>query len=161
MHAHKKAVTDLAVHPSGKLALTVGRDSCLAMLNLVRGRRSFYCRLSKEATGVRFDLGGDKFFMVMEEKVSVHEAQDAKLIFDLEHQKRVLCIEPGMVSFFKLLPIQFLNWVTLITISFYLYNWVFLIVYNFISQLTLMCSVLNILEILWSIIVALLINLYM
>lgn len=96
VHAHKKAVTDLAVHPSGKLALTVGRDSCLAMLNLVRGRRSFYCRLSKEATGVKFGLGGDKFFMVMEEKVSVHEAEDAKLIFDLEQQKRVLCIEPGM-----------------------------------------------------------------
>ncbi|KAF5944817.1 hypothetical protein HYC85_018894 [Camellia sinensis] len=95
VHAHKKGVNDLSVHPSGKLALTVGRDSCLAMLNLVRGRRSFFCRLGKEASIVKFDLAGDKFFMVMDEKVSVHESEDAKLVFEMDNQKRVLCAAPG------------------------------------------------------------------
>ncbi|THF95998.1 p21-activated protein kinase-interacting protein 1-like [Camellia sinensis] len=99
VHAHKKGVNDLSVHPSGKLALTVGRDSCLAMLNLVRGRRSFFCRLGKEASIVKFDLAGDKFFMVMDEKVSVHESEDAKLVFEMDNQKRVLCAAPGTVSF--------------------------------------------------------------
>lgn len=93
--AHKKGVNDLSIHPSGKLALTVGRDSCLAMLNLVRGRRSFYCRLGKEASLAKFDLSGDKFYMVMEEKVCVHEAEDAKLVFEMENPKRVLCAAPG------------------------------------------------------------------
>lgn len=97
--AHRKAVNDLAVHASGKLALSVGRDSCLAMLNLVRGRRSFYCRLDKEATIVKFDCEGGKFFMVAEEKVSVHESEDARLVFELESQKRILCAAPGPVSF--------------------------------------------------------------
>ncbi|KAF9669916.1 hypothetical protein SADUNF_Sadunf13G0014400 [Salix dunnii] len=92
---HKKAVNDLSVHPSGKLALTVGRDECLAMLNLVRGRRSFYCRLGKEASLVKFDLGGERFFMVTEEKVGVHEAEDAKLVTEFECQKRVLSAAPG------------------------------------------------------------------
>ncbi|XP_057957939.1 uncharacterized protein LOC131150893 [Malania oleifera] len=93
--AHKKAVNDLSVHPSGKLALTVGRDSCLAIVNLVRGRRSFYCRLGKEATHVNFNSEGDKFFMVAEDKLSVHESEDARLVFELECQKRVLCATPG------------------------------------------------------------------
>ncbi|KAG5515863.1 hypothetical protein RHGRI_036791 [Rhododendron griersonianum] len=93
--AHKKGVNDLSIHPSGKLALTVGRDSCLAMLNLVRGRRSFYCRLDKEASIVEFGLGGDKFFMVMDEKVSVHEAEDARLVLEMGCGKRVLCAAPG------------------------------------------------------------------
>ncbi|XP_057494993.1 uncharacterized protein LOC130780057 [Actinidia eriantha] len=92
---HKKGINDLSVHPSGKLALTVGRDSCLAMVNLVRGRRSFYCRLRKEASIVKFDLGGDKFFMVMDEKVSLHESEDARLVFELDNQRRVLCAAPG------------------------------------------------------------------
>ncbi|KAB1207480.1 p21-activated protein kinase-interacting protein 1-like [Morella rubra] len=94
---HKKAVNDLAVHPSGKLALTVGRDECLAMLNLVRGRRSFYCRQGREASLVKFDLSGERFFMVTEDKVGVHEAEDARLLFELENpkQKRVLCAAPG------------------------------------------------------------------
>ncbi|XP_061358161.1 uncharacterized protein LOC133302409 isoform X2 [Gastrolobium bilobum] len=93
---HRKAVNDLALHPSGKLALTVGRDECLAMVNLVRGRRSFCCRLDKEASLVRFDAGGgDNFFMATEEKVSVHNAEDARLLFELECPNRVLCAAPA------------------------------------------------------------------
>ncbi|KGN49418.1 p21-activated protein kinase-interacting protein 1-like [Cucumis sativus] len=91
---HRKAVNDLSIHPSGKLALTVGHDECLAIINLVRGRRSFYCRLGNEASLVDFDVGGDKFFMVMKEKVSVHEAEDARLLCEFENKKRVSCITP-------------------------------------------------------------------
>ncbi|KAJ0017930.1 hypothetical protein Pint_12273 [Pistacia integerrima] len=58
--AHKKGVNDLAVHPSGKLALSVERDECLAM-----------------------------------EKIGVHQAEDAKLLCELEGNKRVLCAAPG------------------------------------------------------------------
>ncbi|GAB4829379.1 hypothetical protein Ancab_019050 [Ancistrocladus abbreviatus] len=93
---HKKGVNDLAVHPSGRLALTVGRDSCLGMVNLVRGRRSFCCRLGKEATIVKFSLEGESFFMGMEEKVTVHEAEDAKLVSEFECKKRVLCAAAGV-----------------------------------------------------------------
>ncbi|KAK4440191.1 p21-activated protein kinase-interacting protein 1-like [Sesamum alatum] len=95
LKVHKKAVNSLTVHPSGKLALTVGHDDCLAMVNLVRGRRSFYCKLSKEASIVQFDETGEKFFMVVDEKVSVHESEDAKLIVELDNRKRVLCAAPG------------------------------------------------------------------
>ncbi|KAI3719690.1 hypothetical protein L6452_20592 [Arctium lappa] len=93
---HKKGVNDMSVHPSGKLALTVGRDSCLAVVNLVRGRRSFHHRMEKEASVVKFDCSGDKFFMGTDDKISVHEAEDAKLIVELESKKKVLCIAPGM-----------------------------------------------------------------
>ncbi|KAF5749354.1 putative pak inhibitor skb15 [Tripterygium wilfordii] len=92
---HKKAVNDLAVHPSGKLALTVGRDQSLAMLNLVRGRRSFLCRLGKEATLVKYDPNGESFFMVVGDKIGVHVAEDARLLFELENRKKVLCAAPG------------------------------------------------------------------
>ncbi|KAM4101243.1 hypothetical protein ACB094_05G129300 [Castanea mollissima] len=97
LRPHKKQINDLSVHPSGKLALTVARDCCLAMVNLVRGKRSFCGRLDKEASLVKFDASGDRFFMVVEDKVGVHEAEDARLVFELENpkQKRVLCASPG------------------------------------------------------------------
>ena len=38
---HSGAVLGCAVHPTGKLALTVGRDSCLRMWNLVDGRLGY------------------------------------------------------------------------------------------------------------------------
>lgn len=68
------------------------------MINLVRGRRSFYCSLGKEASLVNFDGSGDKFYLATEEKVTVHEAEDARLLCELENPKRVLCAEPGEVS---------------------------------------------------------------
>ncbi|KAJ4703112.1 p21-activated protein kinase-interacting protein 1-like [Melia azedarach] len=92
---HKKGINDLAVHPSGKLALTVGRDECLAMVNLVRGRRSFYHKIGKEASLIKYDVSGEKFFMVTEEKIGVHQAEDAKLLCELDGKKRVLCAAPG------------------------------------------------------------------
>ncbi|CAO2839488.1 unnamed protein product [Amaranthus hypochondriacus] len=92
---HKKGINDLAVHHSGKLGLTVGKDSCLGMVNLVRGRRSFICRLEKEASIVEYCSNGEKFFMVSDEKISVHEAEDAKLSGEFECSKRVLCAVTG------------------------------------------------------------------
>lgn len=77
--------------------MTVGRDECLAMVNLVRGRRSFCCRLGKEASIVRFSETGERFFMVVDDKISVHESEDAKIVSDLDNKKRVLCATPGSV----------------------------------------------------------------
>ncbi|XP_013615784.1 PREDICTED: p21-activated protein kinase-interacting protein 1-like, partial [Brassica oleracea var. oleracea] len=94
---HKKAVNDLSIHPSGKLALAVYRDECFAMLNLVRGKRSFCCRLGHEASLVKFDPSGERFFMVVNSKVGVHQSEDAKLLLELDNgsRKRILCASPG------------------------------------------------------------------
>ncbi|TKY73006.1 p21-activated protein kinase-interacting protein [Spatholobus suberectus] len=92
---HRGAVNDLALHPTGRLALTVSHDECLAMVNLLRGRRSFCCRLGREASLVKYNAAGDRFFMAAEEKVSVHEAEDARLLLELECPKRVLCAAPA------------------------------------------------------------------
>ncbi|KAL1207321.1 Katanin p80 WD40 repeat-containing subunit B1-like protein [Cardamine amara subsp. amara] len=94
---HKKAVNDLTIHPSGKLALAVYRDEFFAMLNLVRGKRSFSCRLGHEASLVKFDSSGDKFFMVVNSKVGVHQSEDAKLLLEVQNPspKRILCAAPG------------------------------------------------------------------
>ncbi|KAG0481331.1 hypothetical protein HPP92_011845 [Vanilla planifolia] len=91
---HRRGVSDLALHPSGRLALTVGRDSCLAMVNLVRGRRSFSCHLDREATIVRYG-SEERFYMVAEERISAHDAKDAKIVHEMSCQKRVLCIATG------------------------------------------------------------------
>jgi len=105
---HKKAINDLAVHPSGRLGLTVSRDSHLAMVNLVRGRRSFFCRLEKEASIIKYSSDGGRFFMASQAKITVHEAEDARIIGELESAKRVLCAAPGEVGF----SLFVMNWFT-------------------------------------------------
>lgn len=80
--------------------MTVGRDSCLAMVNLIRGRRSFSCKLDREAEIVRYGEDGERFFMVSEEKVGVHCSEDAKLVFEMEAEKKILCVAVGEVKIF-------------------------------------------------------------
>ncbi|KAJ0081297.1 hypothetical protein Patl1_12367 [Pistacia atlantica] len=65
------------------------------MVNLVRGRSIFYHKVGKEASLIKFDLSGDKFFMVTEEKIGVRQAEDAKLLCELEGNKKILCAAPG------------------------------------------------------------------
>ncbi|XVF87125.1 hypothetical protein PTKIN_Ptkin18bG0094400 [Pterospermum kingtungense] len=93
--SHKKSINDLAVHPIGTLAFSVSRDGCFAISNLRIGKRTFCERLLKEATIVKFDGSGEKFFFVTGGKVGVHLADYAKLLLVLEHEKRVLCVAPG------------------------------------------------------------------
>ena len=71
------------------------------MLNLVRGKRSFCCRLGHEASLVKFDPSGERFFMVVNSKVGVHQSEDAKLLLELDNcsHKRILCASPGDVRF--------------------------------------------------------------
>ncbi|KAG6383176.1 hypothetical protein SASPL_157080 [Salvia splendens] len=44
---HKKSINSMSVHPSGKIALTVSHDQCMALVNLVRGKRASTPRSAK------------------------------------------------------------------------------------------------------------------
>lgn len=57
---------------------------------------------------MRFDLEGVRFFMASEERVSVHESEDARLVCELENPKRVLCVAPGEVCFLSCYLLSFL-----------------------------------------------------
>ncbi|GLJ54195.1 hypothetical protein SUGI_1161880 [Cryptomeria japonica] len=95
MKAHKKGVNDLAIHPSGRLALSVGRDCHLSMFNLIKGRCTFTSNLQKEATVIEFNsMVGDSYSVAIEDVVSVHNAEDARLLHSLQHGKRVNCVSP-------------------------------------------------------------------
>jgi WD40 repeat protein len=59
MRGHKGPVRSLSVHPSGRLALSVGHDRGLRMWNLAKGRCSYTARLEAEADLVAFNPSGD------------------------------------------------------------------------------------------------------
>ncbi|XP_078438297.1 transducin/WD40 repeat-like superfamily protein [Wolffia australiana] len=96
VHKRAAAVADVAVHPSGRLALSVARgDAGLALINLVRGRRSFACRLPREAALVRFSpASGDRFVIAAGDRLSIHAAEDAREEGSATAQRRILSIAP-------------------------------------------------------------------
>ncbi|KAL4200632.1 hypothetical protein AMTRI_Chr02g212120 [Amborella trichopoda] len=95
IRAHKKGVNDLTIHPTGRVVLSIGRDLQLCMMNLIKGRRSFGCKLQREASLIRYGLDGKTFFVVTEGVISGHDSEDARLLLSMENSKRVNCIAPA------------------------------------------------------------------
>ncbi|XP_028174569.1 p21-activated protein kinase-interacting protein 1-like [Ostrinia nubilalis] len=68
-------VTAIAVHPSDKLALSIGGDKTLRTWNLIKGRPAFAINLSSKGivmpTEIKFSPGGDRFSLVHQQCVDL------------------------------------------------------------------------------------------
>ena len=63
----------LAVHPSGRLALSTGRDSVLRMWNLVKGRCQYKTSLGDCAEAVDFSPSGGAYALTCGTKVQARQ----------------------------------------------------------------------------------------
>lgn len=87
--AHKGHVTALSVHPSGKLALTVGTDKTLRTWNLTNGRSAFIKNIKQNAHIVRWSPDGDKYVVVINDKIDVYDLQTASVTGTIKNPKRI------------------------------------------------------------------------
>lgn len=82
-------VTALAVHPSDKLALSIGGDKTLRTWNLIKGRPAFTINLASKGvtmpTEISFSPGGDRFSLVSQQTVDVWTIRKAGV------DKRITC----------------------------------------------------------------------
>ncbi len=86
---HKAAVSDLAVHPSGKLALSVSKDNTLKVWNLVQGRCAFTRRLHGPADKVRWSANGELYLLVVGSELQVYNAADNACIGTVKFSARI------------------------------------------------------------------------
>ncbi|XP_024137647.1 p21-activated protein kinase-interacting protein 1-like [Oryzias melastigma] len=87
--AHKGHVTSLSVHPSGKLALSVGTDKTLRTWNLVNGRSAFIKNIKQNAHIVRWSPDGDKYVVVINDKVDIYKLETASVTGTITNPKRI------------------------------------------------------------------------
>lgn len=93
MSGHRKEITSLAIHPSGKLALTTSRDSTLRIWDLIKGRCSYHHVLDSVADVVAFSPSGVLYALVVGSQVTIHKiGQEAGLSGELPHSRRVMCM---------------------------------------------------------------------
>ncbi|CAL8314943.1 unnamed protein product [Gadus morhua 'NCC'] len=91
--AHRGKVTSLSVHPSGKLALSVGTDKTLRTWNLIDGRAAFIKNIKMIAQIVRWSPDGDKYVVVIDEKVDIYDLATASLTGTITNPKRISSIK--------------------------------------------------------------------
>ncbi|KAM9166030.1 p21-activated protein kinase-interacting protein 1 isoform 2-T2 [Pangshura tecta] len=87
--AHKGHVTSLSIHPSGKLALSVGTDKTLRTWNLVEGRSAFIKNLKQNAHIVKWSPSGEKYVVVITNKVDVYKLETASVSGSITTEKRI------------------------------------------------------------------------
>lgn len=87
--AHKGHVTSLSVHPSGKLALSVGTDKTLRTWNLINGRSAFIKNIKQNAHIVRWSPEGDRYVVVINDKVDIYDTQSASVTGTMTNPKRI------------------------------------------------------------------------
>ncbi|XP_032662595.1 p21-activated protein kinase-interacting protein 1-like [Odontomachus brunneus] len=98
--AHKgSAVNALAIHPTGKLALSTGTDGVLRTWNLVKGRQAYATNLvprlkydAKNITIIRWSPSGDKYLLAINQKIDVYAVETAGVHSELTFDSKVICV---------------------------------------------------------------------
>ncbi|KAK7100933.1 hypothetical protein V1264_023795 [Littorina saxatilis] len=99
---HKGPVNCVAVHPSGKLALTVGQDRSLRTWNLVDGRPAFVSNIKEPADHVVWSPDGQHYLVVTGKRMDVYSVEDGQILRSIptEHKvNRIVFITDNMVVF--------------------------------------------------------------
>ncbi|KAM3573468.1 hypothetical protein VYU27_004576 [Nannochloropsis oceanica] len=99
---HKGAVTAVALHPSGKLALSTGRDRSLRLWDLVKGRCAYITKLEVVAESVKWSEDGEAYVLLLgDRRLEVRRTADNKPTAILVHPSRITALTflPSSSSF--------------------------------------------------------------
>ncbi|KAG2072448.1 WD40 repeat-like protein [Suillus decipiens] len=88
LKGHKGRVNSMAVHPSNKVALSVGKDNTLRMWDLMRGKGSASTKLGKEGELVRWSTSGSSFVVQSQKTIDVFTV-DMVLRNTITHPSRI------------------------------------------------------------------------
>uniref|UniRef100_A0A672S3Q0 PAK1 interacting protein 1 n=1 Tax=Sinocyclocheilus grahami TaxID=75366 RepID=A0A672S3Q0_SINGR len=86
-------VTSLSVHPSGKLALSVGTDKTLRTWNLIEGRSAFIKNLKQNAEIVLWSPDGDQYAVVGNDRVDIYILKSATITGTIAFTQRISCVK--------------------------------------------------------------------
>lgn len=90
LKGHKGAVVDVSIHPSGKLALSIGRDKTLYTWNLLKGRSAFAINFKQIPTAVRWFDAGQRYAVALERKVQLYSTGTGQVYHELELPTKAL-----------------------------------------------------------------------
>ena len=92
MRGHDGAVDGLSIHPTGKLALSVGRDRTLHVWNMIKGRKAYATRLPKSrspARLVKWVPTGDAYAVALDDNLFIYETASGRLLRKIEIKAQI------------------------------------------------------------------------
>ena len=86
---HQAGVKDLALHPSGKLMLSIGKDAKLITWNLIKGRSAYITNLHENADFVRWSPSGNYYVVGFFKRLDVYSVSSAAIEVSLPFPGRL------------------------------------------------------------------------
>jgi len=91
--AHKGGVLSLSIHPTGKLALSVGKDGYLKLWNLMTCSLAHKIKLRHVSTQVKWSYDGNSYYVVSQKEIKVYDSH-GDLMSNLTLGSKILAIVP-------------------------------------------------------------------
>ena len=88
-------ILDIAVHPTGKLAITLGADCCLRTWNLIKGRQAYVinlkskCKDVKNLCSLKWAPDGVRFLLIGMLHTEIWSIETGGVLVNIEHKIRV------------------------------------------------------------------------
>nr|ADD24153.1 p21-activated protein kinase-interacting protein 1-like [Lepeophtheirus salmonis] len=81
---HQSPVTDVSIHPSGKLALSIGDDQKLVTWNLIKGRSAYITNLRERPDLVKWSPKGDHYFVGFCKHIDIYSVETTEILYSLQ-----------------------------------------------------------------------------
>ncbi|KAF9568828.1 p21-activated protein kinase-interacting protein 1-like protein [Mortierella alpina] len=88
MKGHQASVHSIAIHPSGKIALSVSADHSVRLWNLLLGKQASMTRLQGEGLKVCWNVSGTGYSIMFDQEVRTYDMATAKCIQTIKPAKK-------------------------------------------------------------------------
>jgi protein MAK11 len=96
LKGHQGRVNDLAIHPSGRIAVSVGDDKTVRLWNLMTAKKAANLRIKNDwqkGEFVRWSVKGDYFLVGLMNKVLLYSTSEAKVVKELPLSTTLMHLE--------------------------------------------------------------------
>merc|ERR1719233_2502388 len=92
LYKHTAGITCLAVHPTGKLAFTAGKDKKLITWNLVKARPAFITNIKGIAEFITVSPDGGRYAVGVHRRVDIYNIETAGIEYTIDIKARPNCL---------------------------------------------------------------------
>ncbi|KAI8336601.1 WD40-repeat-containing domain protein [Chlamydoabsidia padenii] len=88
LKGHKGRINSMAIHPSGKIALSVSADRTVVVWNLMTAKKASSNKLYGEGMKVLWNNKVDQYAIMFDRNIKIYNVSDAKMAQTIEHRSK-------------------------------------------------------------------------
>jgi len=92
LYKHSAGITALAIHPSGKLAFSAGKDKKMITWNLVKARPAFISNIKGIAELLVVSPDGSRYAVGLHRRVDIYNMENAAVEYSIDLKSRPNCL---------------------------------------------------------------------